>query len=165
VICLRVLSRRNPFNPSRRSTPNSCRLILLQTLCRSRNGQPLWNQANPNSFGKTPGVGMSQRLRAELRFRRPSSTNPFASYHIPVNPAVSGNYALFCATARRYPSCNQEVAHSFYRHGGGTPSGKSPLTPRLPAGGNTGCLSRGLAGGGVVAGGRRCVLRSRFPRY
>jgi hypothetical protein len=39
-------------------------------------------------------------------------------YHIPVTPAVSCNYALFCATARRYPSCCQWLPHSFYRHGG-----------------------------------------------
>ena len=44
--------------------------------------------------------------------------NSFASYHIPANPAVSCDYALFCATARRYPSCSQWLPHSFYRHGG-----------------------------------------------
>src|SRR6266446_9167749 len=48
-------------------------------------------------------------------------TNFFVSYHILVNPAVSYNYALFCATARRYLSYSQWLPHSFYRHGGGTP--------------------------------------------
>ena len=48
-------------------------------------------------------------------------TNFFVSYHILVNPAVSHNYALFCATARRYLSYSQWLPHSFYRHGGGTP--------------------------------------------
>src|SRR6266481_8896858 len=46
-------------------------------------------------------------------------TNFFVSYHILVNPAVSYNYALFCATARRYLSYSQWLPHSFYRHGGG----------------------------------------------
>src|SRR6266436_2017210 len=49
----------------------------------------------------------------------PSRSNSFVSYHIPVNPAVSCNYALFCATARRYPFCNQSSAHSFVVDGGG----------------------------------------------
>src|SRR5882762_1069180 len=37
--------------------------ILFQTLCRCEKHQPVWNQANPNSFAKTPGVGYSQPLR------------------------------------------------------------------------------------------------------
>src|SRR5467141_4358703 len=48
-------------------------------------------------------------------------TNSFASYHILVSPVVSYNYALFCATARRYRSYFQWLPHSFYRHGGGYP--------------------------------------------
>jgi len=132
MLWLRVLSRRNLSYSARHSSLNPRLFILLQTVCRRQRSQPLWNQANPNSFDKIPGVGVSQSLRAELRFRRPSSTNPFASYHIPVNPAVSGNYALFCATARRYPSCNQEVAHSFCRHGG-VPPEESILSVRSVA--------------------------------
>jgi len=50
--------RRKLSCPSRRSTPNSCRLILLQTLLHSQSRQPLWNQVNPNSFAKTPEVGV-----------------------------------------------------------------------------------------------------------
>ncbi len=38
---------------------NSFPRILLQTLCRSEKSQVLWNQANPHSFDKTPGVGVS----------------------------------------------------------------------------------------------------------
>jgi hypothetical protein len=49
-------------------------------------------------------------------------TNSFASYHILVSPAVSYNYALFCATARRYLSYFQWLPHSFYRHGWVPPS-------------------------------------------
>ena len=53
------LPRRKPSCPSRRSTPNSCHLILLQTLLHSQSRQPLWNQANPNSFAKTPAIPVS----------------------------------------------------------------------------------------------------------
>jgi hypothetical protein len=54
-----VLSRRNLFYPSRRSSPNPRRLILLQTLLHSQKSQLLCNEANPNSFGEIPGVGVS----------------------------------------------------------------------------------------------------------
>ena len=47
--------------------------------------------------------------------------NSFDSYHIRVTPAVSCDYALFCATAQRQTVPHQSFAHSFYRHGGGTP--------------------------------------------
>ncbi len=59
MVWLRVSSRRNLSYPSRRSSPNSRRLILLQTVCRRQKSQLLCNQANPNSFAKTPGVGVS----------------------------------------------------------------------------------------------------------
>ncbi len=36
---------------------NSRRLTLLQTLCRREKRQLLYNQTNPHSFAKTPGVG------------------------------------------------------------------------------------------------------------
>jgi hypothetical protein len=58
VVWLRVLSRRNLSHPARRSTPNSRWLTLLQTLCRHQKSQLLWNQANPRSLRKTPGVGV-----------------------------------------------------------------------------------------------------------
>jgi hypothetical protein len=64
------LPRRKLSCPSRRSNPNSCRLILLQTILHSQGRQPLWNQANPNSFAKTPGV----------RVPRFSSQPPTAHY-------------------------------------------------------------------------------------
>ena len=54
-----------------------------------------------------------QTLRAAVK--------PFAAYHIPATPAVSCNYTLFRATAGPYPACSQQLPHSFYRHGGGTP--------------------------------------------
>ena len=52
-----MLSRTNCPYSSRRSTPNPRPFNLLQPLCRSQKSQLLWNQANPNSFPKTPGVG------------------------------------------------------------------------------------------------------------
>jgi hypothetical protein len=61
VVWLRVLSRTNLPYSSRRSTANPRLLILLQTLCRSQRSQLLWNQANPNSFAKTPGVGCTSQ--------------------------------------------------------------------------------------------------------
>ncbi len=54
------------------------------------------------------------------------SSNSFASYHIPPTPAVSCNYALFCATTLRYPPYSQGFPHSFYRHGGWYPCGLRP---------------------------------------
>ena len=72
--------------------PKSCRVILLQTLCRSQKSQLLCNQANPNSLRKMRGVGCaSAQLRALcvsalsfpfdlspcLRRRDSSSTNSF----------------------------------------------------------------------------------------
>jgi hypothetical protein len=43
--------------PSTKFNPNSQRLTLLQTVCRCENPQLICNQANPNSFAKTPRVG------------------------------------------------------------------------------------------------------------
>ena len=63
------------------------------------------------------------RSQRSLRcaFSRLRAINPFASYHIPATPAVSYDYALFCATARRHPSYFQWLPHSFDRHGGVPP--------------------------------------------
>jgi len=63
-------------------------------------------------------------------FSRLQTLNSFASYHIPATPAVSCDYALFCATARRYPLPFQELAHSFYHHGGVPSATSALLTPR-----------------------------------
>src|SRR5467141_292790 len=66
MVPFRVLSRTNftPFlsglaYPSRHSSLNSWPFNLLQPLCRRQKSQLLWNQANPASFCKTPGVGVS----------------------------------------------------------------------------------------------------------
>jgi hypothetical protein len=64
-------------------------------------------------------------------FLRLQALNSFASYHIPATPAVSCDYALFCATARRDPSYFQWLPHSFYHHGG-VPSATSVLLTPCP---------------------------------
>jgi hypothetical protein len=51
-----VLSRKDLAEAFTAPTPNSRPFNLLQTLCRSCKSQVLWNQANPNSFAKIPGV-------------------------------------------------------------------------------------------------------------
>jgi hypothetical protein len=55
----------------------------------------------------------------------------FTCYHIHSTPAVSCNYALFCATAPTYPSDFQSVPHSFYRNGGVPPRWR-PLAAKVP---------------------------------
>ena len=57
MVPFRVLSRTNLSDPSRRSTLNSRPLNRLRPLCRREKSQLLWNQVNPASFSKTPGVG------------------------------------------------------------------------------------------------------------
>jgi hypothetical protein len=47
------------------STSHKSRLFMdLQPLRRSQKSQLLWNQANPASFAKTPGVGVPRKNRA-----------------------------------------------------------------------------------------------------
>ncbi len=72
MVSFPVLSRRNLSHSSRRSTPKPCPFILLQTLfypeprrVRSPKTQLLCNQANPNSFTKTPGVGVCSAQRRQ----------------------------------------------------------------------------------------------------
>ena len=57
MLFFRVLPRQTLSSYPRRSSPNPHRLILLRTLCHAQKTQLLCNQANPNSFGETPGVG------------------------------------------------------------------------------------------------------------
>src|SRR5712675_927246 len=46
------------------------------------------------------------------------SNNPFPSYHMPVTPIPSSTYALFSVTALPQLPWDQQLPHSFYRHGG-----------------------------------------------
>src|SRR6266852_1261338 len=58
MVSFRVLSRINLVYHSHHSTLNPRSFNLLQPLCRRQKSQLLWNQANPASFCKTPGVGV-----------------------------------------------------------------------------------------------------------
>src|SRR6266478_4366201 len=66
--------------PSRHSSLNSRPFNLLQPLCRRQKSQLLWNQANPASFCKTPGVGVPPQTSplesstSSLFFRAPVAT-------------------------------------------------------------------------------------------
>ena len=69
--------------PAGPSADNSCILTLLRTLCARHKTQLLYNQANPNSFAKTPGVGYPSSLLLAIRhFPAPFLfyilTNPFS---------------------------------------------------------------------------------------
>jgi hypothetical protein len=59
---LSFTSRTRLADSSRHSSPNYRHFILLWTLCRRKKTQLLCNQANPNSFPKTPGVGYIERI-------------------------------------------------------------------------------------------------------
>jgi hypothetical protein len=75
--------------PTRRSGPNSCRLILLQTLLHSQSRQPLWNQVNPNSFAKTPGVGVSR-----FPSQPPTAHSPLTTFRMNTCKSVSKQSTL-----------------------------------------------------------------------
>ena len=70
---------------------------------------------------KSPGGVPSRRSCIPTSQTLPAAVKPFTAYHIPATPAVSCNYTLFRAATGRYPSYSQQLPHSFYRHGGGTP--------------------------------------------
>jgi len=62
MVPFRVLSRTNLSYSSCHSSLNSRPFNLLQPLCRLQKSQLLWNQANPASFCKTPGVGVPSQI-------------------------------------------------------------------------------------------------------
>jgi len=72
-------------------------------------------------------------LTAHSLFSCLQTLNSFASYRIPATPAVSCDYALFCATALADPSYFQWLPHSFYRHGGVPLHHSRRQSFRLPA--------------------------------
>ena len=73
---------------------NSKPLNLLRTLCRCEETQPLWNQANPHSFRKTPGWGY------------------------PNTSALSFSSIVIYATRRLYPLRTRSIAHTSRHHRG-----------------------------------------------
>ena len=103
---------RFPYPPP---SANSCSLILLRTLCRRQKSQPLCNQANPHSLGKTPGVGypdsrifpISDTQASELgikRARRYLCMEPPRHRRCPTTVA---NPAATCPLATRKARCSQ----------------------------------------------------------
>jgi hypothetical protein len=91
MITFRVLPRQISIqNPANSFTP-----ILLQTLCRRQNTQPLWNQANPDSFSKTPGggylgyLGDTSAHSASLRYHFPYPDFSTTYKSLPANPPKS----------------------------------------------------------------------------
>src|SRR6266436_7441222 len=114
------LPRRKFSCPSRRSIPNSRPVNRLQPLGAFSVAPVLCFQQLAASFPKILRWGVP-RFPFQLRNTHyPLSTfvNSFVSYHMHVSQAFSCNYALFCATARRYLPYFQEPAHSFDRHRG-----------------------------------------------
>ena|SRR6266446_4248593 len=114
------LPRRKFSCPSRRSIPNSRPVNRLQPLGTFSVAPVLCFQQLAASFPKILRWGVP-RFPFQLRNTHyPLSTfvNSFVSYHMHVSQAFSCNYALFCATARRYLPYFQEPAHSFDRHRG-----------------------------------------------
>ena len=86
---MRVLPRTNLAYSSSPSTLNPRHFIRLQPLCRPQKSQLLWNQANPASFVKTPGVwgghpdpifGLSAGVDEDSRCRRRNYGTPGRAY-------------------------------------------------------------------------------------
>src|SRR6202040_336298 len=89
---LSLLNHANSFTP-----------ILLRTLCRSCKRQVLWNQANPRSLRKIPGVGVPRLLsHSDLpaksfiyRFYAEAPRNSFIYRIYAVRPGVWGTLGIF----------------------------------------------------------------------
>jgi hypothetical protein len=153
------LPRRKLSSPSRLSTPNSCRLILLQTLLHSQTRQPLSNQVNPNSFAKTPGVGVPLRQLSALRvsalsfsaaFARPSrrfSCSPLTTFRMNTCKSVSKQSTLTIFRMNTYA-----------KQGGGGGGRRSHFSPRR----FERSTSRIQPGGTVRGAGRRRSAGRRF---
>jgi hypothetical protein len=110
------LPRRKPSCPSRRSTPNSCRLILLQTLLHSESRQPLWNQVNPNSFAKTPGVAVGP----------PTAHYPRLTTHSPLTTFRMNT----CKNVSKQSTLTTFRMNTYVKRGEGGDPAKPCLVPR-----------------------------------
>src|SRR5712664_3663074 len=99
-----VLSRTNFAD---HSNLNSRPINLLQPLCRPQKSQLLWNQANPASFCKTPGVGV------------PPQTSPLESatsslfFRAPVATQLTPQITTFLPITSLQPLHFHAIAHSF----------------------------------------------------
>jgi len=163
------LPRRKLSSPSRRSGPNSCRLILLQTLLHYQRRQPLWNQANPNSFAKTPSVGVPLRQLSALcasalyfsaAFARPSrrfSCPPLTTFRMNTCKSISKQSTLTIFRMNTYAKQGEG--------GGGRRSHFSPRpfersTPRIQPGGSVRGAGPRRRTGRRIGQARRCLLSS-----
>jgi hypothetical protein len=135
MVPLRVLSRTNLADTSRRSGPNRRSFNALQPLCRSwrsfSHGLPLFSIAcslflqNTGGVVSRPGlwiVGWSQKTPAAEKQLR---DNP-----VGVHPRHAFASTVICATWRLYPLWPQSIAHTFRHHGGVLPT-RSQLFPEF----------------------------------
>ena len=77
---------------------NSRPLILLQTLCRCEKSQPLWNQANPNSFAKTRGgIPPEAAQTFSVHLVPPWQIHSFQAFAASL-PSISTSRPLFSST-------------------------------------------------------------------
>ncbi len=139
MVALRVLARTKLAGSSRHSSLNSRPFNLLQPLVKLQKSQLLYNQANPASFCKTPGVGVHLRdvghcneaqkclsvtpLLATLTHSVSRKSFPCHSYEntwdgVPNASPPSFASAVICTTWRLYPLWPQWIAHTSRHHGG-----------------------------------------------
>jgi len=92
-----VLSRTTLSYSSPHDSPNSRPLNRLRPLSRRQKSQLLWNQANPASFSKSPGVGYTLTSRSceisklQPLFSRPSCNlvNTIVAEPVHLSPSLS----------------------------------------------------------------------------
>jgi len=93
---------------------NSRWLILLQTLCRRQKTQLLCNQANPNSFAKTRGGGITPEITQTFSVRMvpPWQIHSFQAFaaSLPFSPPLALCFQSFAASFPKipgvgYPEC------------------------------------------------------------
>ena len=112
------------------STSHKSRLFMdLQPLRRSQKSQLLWNQANPASFAKTPGVGVPRKNRAiesatySLFFQDPVMTQ-LLSQSAERAPTQSGWQSEFLGhffsplVTRHFPSAGRQQCYGEFTFAG-----------------------------------------------
>ena len=110
-----MLPRRTHSHPAPYFTPNSRRLTLLQTLCHCDENQVPWNQADPRSLSKIPGVGHT------LKFQFSGISNIRALCPLPVcnivNVTLAGSPFVFITLQIPF------LANPFLSHPSESPGG------------------------------------------
>jgi hypothetical protein len=131
MVPLRVLSRTNLADMSRRFAPNRRSFNALQPLCRSwcsfLHGLPLFSIAcslflqNTRGVVSRPGLWIDRRRESktpgagEATTGRPGGCTSAHSRHAFAS-------AVICATWRLYPLWPQSIAHTSRHHGGVLPT-------------------------------------------